>query len=205
MDLLLAISNNPLADNTLFLNNRVSYSSRFIKPSHFNSCTCGRHLNCGPWILMLLMLLLPDFSEENVWKLCEQVKRTNPNELERCYAVFVSNVGRTVPLWRQKVGRGDDKVVIWVSELQIHPVLFCSWQWNQKETKFQRWWPRGLLVLAVLQLCVAQTMLITFVIVHRRRRGWQVIRLSPRHSTQTTFMYEFISHRAVVFPWPHAI
>lgn len=56
-------------------------------------------------------------SEENVWKLCEQVKRTKPNELERCYAVFVSNVGRTVPLWRQKVGRGDDKVVIWVNEL----------------------------------------------------------------------------------------
>lgn len=49
--------------------------------------------------------------------MCEQVKRTNPNELERCYAVFVSNVGRTVPLWRQKVGRGDDKVVIWVNEL----------------------------------------------------------------------------------------
>lgn len=53
-------------------------------------------------------------SEENVWKLCEQVKRTRPTELAKCYAVFVSNEGRTVPLWRQKAGRGDDKVVIWV-------------------------------------------------------------------------------------------
>lgn len=54
------------------------------------------------------------FSEENVWKLCEQVKKTRPTELAKCYAVFVSNEGRTVPLWRQKAGRGDDKVVIWV-------------------------------------------------------------------------------------------
>lgn len=55
------------------------------------------------------------YSEENVWKLCEQVKKTRPTELAKCYAVFVSNEGRTVPLWRQKAGRGDDKVVIWVS------------------------------------------------------------------------------------------
>lgn len=54
-------------------------------------------------------------SEENVWKLCEQVKKTRPAELSKCYAVYVSNEGRTVPLWRQKAGRGDDKVVIWVS------------------------------------------------------------------------------------------
>lgn len=54
------------------------------------------------------------FSEENVWKLCEQVKKSCPTELSNCYAVFVSNEGRTVPLWRQKAGRGDDKVVIWV-------------------------------------------------------------------------------------------
>lgn len=53
-------------------------------------------------------------SEENVWKLCEQVKKTRPAELAKCYAVYVSNEGRTVPLWRQKAGRGDDKVVIWV-------------------------------------------------------------------------------------------
>lgn len=61
------------------------------------------------------MFFLLYFSEENVWKLCEQVKKSNPSELSKCYAVYVSNEGRTVPLWRQKAGRGDDKVVIWVS------------------------------------------------------------------------------------------
>lgn len=85
MDLLLAISNNPLADNTLFLNNRVSYSSRFIKPSHFNSCTCGRHLNCGPWILMLLMLLLPGLQRgERV----EIVRTGETNEPQRIRALL---------------------------------------------------------------------------------------------------------------------
>uniref|UniRef100_A0A1B0ES12 Protein N-terminal glutamine amidohydrolase n=1 Tax=Glossina morsitans morsitans TaxID=37546 RepID=A0A1B0ES12_GLOMM len=53
------------------------------------------------------------YCEENVWKLCEQVKKTRIDELNKCYAVFVSNEGRTVPLWRQKAGRGDDQVVIW--------------------------------------------------------------------------------------------
>ncbi|XP_017484580.1 PREDICTED: protein N-terminal glutamine amidohydrolase isoform X3 [Rhagoletis zephyria] len=53
------------------------------------------------------------YCEENVWKLCEQVKKTRIDELSKCYAVFVSNEGRTVPLWRQKAGRGDDQVVIW--------------------------------------------------------------------------------------------
>lgn len=42
------------------------------------------------------------------------MKKSCPTELSNCYAVFVSNEGRTVPLWRQKAGRGDDKVVIWV-------------------------------------------------------------------------------------------
>lgn len=48
-----------------------------------------------------------------MWKLCEQVKKTHPAELSKCYAVFVSNERRTVPLWRQKAGRGDEKLVIW--------------------------------------------------------------------------------------------
>lgn len=59
-----------------------------------------------------------------MWKLCEQVKKTRPSELSRCYAVFVSNEGRTVPLWRQKAGRGDDKVVIWVSNLVYSNLWF---------------------------------------------------------------------------------
>ncbi|KAG5678570.1 hypothetical protein PVAND_008233 [Polypedilum vanderplanki] len=53
------------------------------------------------------------YCEENVWKLCEQVEKQYPNELSKCYAVFVSNERRTVPLWRQKAGRGEDKLVVW--------------------------------------------------------------------------------------------
>lgn len=55
------------------------------------------------------------FSEENVWMLCEKVSKENAEELSRCYAVFVSNEGRTVPLWRQKAGHGDDHIVMWVN------------------------------------------------------------------------------------------
>lgn len=65
------------------------------------------------WCFLLLCRFYS--SEENVWKLCEQVKKQNPNELSKCYAVFVSNERRTVPLWRQKAGRGEDKLVVWVS------------------------------------------------------------------------------------------
>lgn len=67
----------------------------------------------------MLLIFFFIFSEENVWKLCEQVKKSNPSELSKCYAVYVSNEGRTVPLWRQKAGRGDDKVVIWVSNFLV--------------------------------------------------------------------------------------
>jgi hypothetical protein len=31
------------------------------------------------------------FCEENVWKLCEHVRMTNPNELPKAFVVFVSN------------------------------------------------------------------------------------------------------------------
>lgn len=71
--------------------------------------------NISPNRVLILRNCFFFSSEENVWKLCEQVKRTRPEELVKCYAVFVSNEGRTVPLWRQKAGRGDDQVVIWVS------------------------------------------------------------------------------------------
>lgn len=60
------------------------------------------------------------------------MKKSCPAELTNCYAVFVSNEGRTVPLWRQKAGRGDDKVVIWVN-------IFCifSYLFNQKNVAFE--------------------------------------------------------------------
>ena len=33
--------------------------------------------------------------------------------MERCYVVFVSNKKKVVPLWRQKAGRDEEKLVIW--------------------------------------------------------------------------------------------
>jgi len=54
-------------------------------------------------------------SEENVWQLCDTIRRQRPGELNRCYVVFISNEAKCVPLWRQRAGKTDDKLVTWVS------------------------------------------------------------------------------------------
>lgn len=54
------------------------------------------------------------FSEENVYKLGEEVTKAHPSELHKCYAVFISNQSRTVPLWRQRAGKNEDRLIIWV-------------------------------------------------------------------------------------------
>lgn len=53
------------------------------------------------------------FCEENVWKLCDFVRTTTPNELSKSFVVFVSNRKQVVPLWRQRAGRDEEKLVIW--------------------------------------------------------------------------------------------
>ncbi|KAL1132606.1 hypothetical protein AAG570_010558 [Ranatra chinensis] len=54
-------------------------------------------------------------SEENVWKLCEKLKKNNNIRIEEFYAVFVSNDQRLVPLFYQKSaideGFSDGKVI----------------------------------------------------------------------------------------------
>ncbi|XP_049807389.1 protein N-terminal glutamine amidohydrolase isoform X2 [Schistocerca nitens] len=55
----------------------------------------------------------PNYCEENVWHLCHAVSNHHPKELQHCYVVFVSNDHRTVPLWRQKAGHEEEKLVIW--------------------------------------------------------------------------------------------
>lgn len=55
------------------------------------------------------------YSEENVYKLCQEVAAKHAAEIQKCYVVFVSNPSRTVPLWRQKAGKDEDRLVIWVS------------------------------------------------------------------------------------------
>jgi hypothetical protein len=53
------------------------------------------------------------YCEENVYKICQSVSQSAASELDKCYAVFVSNKKRVVPLWRQKAGRDEEKLVIW--------------------------------------------------------------------------------------------
>uniref|UniRef100_A0AAR5PV01 Protein N-terminal glutamine amidohydrolase n=1 Tax=Dendroctonus ponderosae TaxID=77166 RepID=A0AAR5PV01_DENPD len=53
------------------------------------------------------------YCEENVYKLGEEVTKAHPNELNKCYAVFISNQSRTVPLWRQRAGKNEDRLIIW--------------------------------------------------------------------------------------------
>uniref|UniRef100_T1J4H8 Protein N-terminal glutamine amidohydrolase n=1 Tax=Strigamia maritima TaxID=126957 RepID=T1J4H8_STRMM len=48
-------------------------------------------------------------SEENVWILIDEVRKTQPHLLRTVYAIFISNENQVVPIWEQKVGHGDDK------------------------------------------------------------------------------------------------
>ncbi|XP_028819103.1 protein N-terminal glutamine amidohydrolase [Denticeps clupeoides] len=51
------------------------------------------------------------YCEENVWKLCEYVQEQRTCPTEEVYAVFVSNERKTIPVWKQKSGRGSEPVV----------------------------------------------------------------------------------------------
>lgn len=53
------------------------------------------------------------YCEENVHKLSQEVSNNHSNELSKCFVVFISNSSRTVPLWRQRAGKDDDRLVIW--------------------------------------------------------------------------------------------
>ena len=52
------------------------------------------------------------YCEENVWKLCRRLQEEEDHHLQSASAVFISNSGRSVPLWSQKSGRGAEKVVL---------------------------------------------------------------------------------------------
>ncbi|XP_053190494.1 protein N-terminal glutamine amidohydrolase [Scomber japonicus] len=51
------------------------------------------------------------YCEENVWKLCEFIRTERTAPLEHVFVVFISNENRTVPLWKQKSGHGDQPVI----------------------------------------------------------------------------------------------
>ncbi|XP_017893400.1 protein N-terminal glutamine amidohydrolase-like [Ceratina calcarata] len=63
-----------------------------------------------------------DYREENVWKLCQDVATRHALELQHCYVAFVSNSWRSVPLWRQRAGKDEDKLVLW----DYHVVLIYA-------------------------------------------------------------------------------
>ncbi|KOX80535.1 Protein N-terminal glutamine amidohydrolase [Melipona quadrifasciata] len=62
------------------------------------------------------------YCEENIWKLCQDVATRHGSELQHCYVVFVSNHWRSVPLWRQRAGKSDDKLVVW----DFHVILIYA-------------------------------------------------------------------------------
>uniref|UniRef100_A0A7M5WV89 Protein N-terminal glutamine amidohydrolase n=2 Tax=Clytia hemisphaerica TaxID=252671 RepID=A0A7M5WV89_9CNID len=53
------------------------------------------------------------YCEENVWKLCDQIRKTNPTELNEYYAVFISNKNHSIPLWMQKQSEDPLTAVVW--------------------------------------------------------------------------------------------
>ncbi|KOC66476.1 Protein N-terminal glutamine amidohydrolase [Habropoda laboriosa] len=62
------------------------------------------------------------YCEENVWKLCQDVATRHGSELQHCYVAFVSNSWRSVPLWRQRAGKNEDKLVVW----DFHVILIYA-------------------------------------------------------------------------------
>ena len=62
------------------------------------------------------------YCEENVYKICQAIRDSREGgqeELAKAWVVFVSNKKRVVPLWRQKAGKDEEKLVIW----DYHAVL----------------------------------------------------------------------------------
>ncbi|XP_040908519.1 protein N-terminal glutamine amidohydrolase [Toxotes jaculatrix] len=51
------------------------------------------------------------YCEENVWKLCEFVRKERTAPLEQLFVVFLSNENRMVPLWKQKSGQRNQPVI----------------------------------------------------------------------------------------------
>nr|XP_054751440.1 protein N-terminal glutamine amidohydrolase-like [Lytechinus pictus] len=75
------------------------------------------------------------FCEENIWKLCESVKKNFPNELSRTYAVFISNKERKVPLWMQKASGQGELPVVWdYHVILIHMDASCGSQVYDMDT-----------------------------------------------------------------------
>ena len=85
----------------IVLHHICTYLKKNVCPIYSNTFVCKNQLCYS--------------SEENVWKLCQDVATRHGSELQHCYVAFVSNSWRSVPLWRQRAGKDEDKLVVWVS------------------------------------------------------------------------------------------
>ncbi|XP_011804669.1 PREDICTED: protein N-terminal glutamine amidohydrolase [Colobus angolensis palliatus] len=65
------------------------------------------------------------YCEENIWKLCEYIKNQDQYPLEECYAVFISNERKMIPIWKQQARPGDGPV-IWADPQK--PALLLVWR-----------------------------------------------------------------------------
>ena len=59
------------------------------------------------------------YCEENIWKLCEYIKSHDQYPLKECYAAFIFNERKMIPIWKQQARPGDGPV-IWA----YHTVFF---------------------------------------------------------------------------------
>ena len=55
----------------------------------------------------------PYYCEENIWQMCKKVLQNQPDELQFCFAVFISNENKTIPLWNQITSETNGEVVVW--------------------------------------------------------------------------------------------
>nr|XP_019918802.2 protein N-terminal glutamine amidohydrolase [Crassostrea gigas] len=53
------------------------------------------------------------YCNENVWWLCDSVKKKFPEEIQYCYCVYISNEQRATPIWKQKASHQQDGQVVW--------------------------------------------------------------------------------------------
>lgn len=67
-------------------------------------------------------LYTPFYCEENVYMLAKRLAETGAADVADLTAVFISNPTRSVPLWRQKAGKGHEGLVVW----DYHVILVQS-------------------------------------------------------------------------------
>ncbi|KAI1293615.1 Protein N-terminal glutamine amidohydrolase [Halotydeus destructor] len=72
------------------------------------------------------------YCEENVWKLCEYIKNKDRELLPSCYAVFISNDAKQVPIWMQRSGQlSDDHLCVWdYHVIMVHKFGECSFAYD---------------------------------------------------------------------------